>query len=47
MSWGHWFDPDLADLPQPRKRQLELAEWVEAAPGAWQRRVKEWGKVGQ
>ncbi|MEE9472829.1 MAG: hypothetical protein V3V82_02480, partial [Acidimicrobiia bacterium] len=46
--WGYWFDPDPADSPEPREKQLEPAEWVEVAPRVWERRVREWevGRAG-
>jgi hypothetical protein len=42
LSWGYWFDPDLAELPEPREKQLELAEWLEVGPRLWERSVREW-----
>jgi glucan biosynthesis protein len=32
------------EIQRQRKVQTALAEWVEARPGVWVRRVREWGK---
>jgi elongation factor P hydroxylase len=42
MSWGYWYGPDLGDLPKPREKQRDLAEWIEVKPRVWERRMREW-----
>ena len=42
MVIGYWLDVDVGEEPQFREVQLELAQWVQVAPRAWERGVREW-----